>query len=137
MRVFLDSSALVKKYVVESGSDYIEELLAESEEAAVSIICIAEIISTLNRLIREKKIKVPEYQKIIKQFESDLQDLYVCNISVNTIRVSKKLLEENRLRAMDSLHLASSMIWGCDFFATYDRNQQSAAVKNRLKTNKL
>jgi predicted nucleic acid-binding protein len=56
MRVFFDTSAFVKRYVDEPGSDCVQELCSRADQIALSVVCFPEMISTLNRLVRERKV---------------------------------------------------------------------------------
>ena len=47
--IYLDSSALVKRYVLEPGSDAMDRLLADHPYAATSRLAYPEILSALNR----------------------------------------------------------------------------------------
>ena len=49
MRIALDSSALAKRYVSESGTPRVLELCAQATEVVVSVLCVPEILSGLNR----------------------------------------------------------------------------------------
>ena len=133
MRLFFDTSALAKRYVKEEYSDTISGLFQEADEIAISILCIAEIISTLNRLKREKTITTPQYRNIKKQFENDLKDFYVCDVDPKSIQLSVELLEKYKLKAADSIHLANAILWKCNFFISFDKDQLSAAKKTGLK----
>ncbi len=57
MKAFFDTSAFVKRYVNEVGSEKVAEICKQADELALSIICFPEMISTLNRLIREGKLE--------------------------------------------------------------------------------
>ena len=133
MRLFFDTSALVKRYVEEEFSERVFSLFQDADEIGISIICISEIISTLSRLKREKNITLFQYRKIKNQFENDLQDFYVCDINPHVIELSVSLLEKYKLRAADSIHLSNAILWKCDFFVSFDKDQLSAAKKTGLK----
>ena len=60
MKLFVDSSAFAKRYVLEEGSDIIDELLQKAERLALSTILVPEIISGLNRRRREKVLSKSE-----------------------------------------------------------------------------
>ncbi len=64
MKLFLDSSALVKRYIEEEGSIKVAERCNKADEIAVCIICIAEVLSACNRLLREKKSNLEQYKWI-------------------------------------------------------------------------
>jgi len=56
MKTFLDSSAFAKRFVDETGSDKVEETCAQASELGLSVICVPEIISALNRRRRERSL---------------------------------------------------------------------------------
>ena len=53
MKLSVDSSALAKRYVEEAGSGRLEELLHDASELASCVLLVPEIISGLNRRLRE------------------------------------------------------------------------------------
>jgi len=55
MRLFFDSSAFAKRFIEEAGSQKIEELCQKASEVGLSVICFPEIISALNRRLRERE----------------------------------------------------------------------------------
>jgi len=62
-KVFFDTSAFVKRYVNESGSQEVIEICQQADELAMSIIGPAEVISTLCRLVREGALSAGEYEQ--------------------------------------------------------------------------
>ena len=52
MKVMLDSSALVKRYVAEKGSVQVQSILQDASELGLCILIVPEITSALNRRIR-------------------------------------------------------------------------------------
>ena len=53
MKLSVDSSSLAKRYVQENGSEEIDNHLQQASELALCIILMPEIISGLNRRLRE------------------------------------------------------------------------------------
>ena len=53
MKLSVDSSALAKRYIQEPGSEELEIFLQRASELAFSIILLPEVISALNRRLRE------------------------------------------------------------------------------------
>ena len=80
MRVFLDSSALAKRYIAEKGSERILALWQEAEDISLSILCVPEVLSACNRLRREKKLDQKGYQAIKDGFFRDLEDTTLINV---------------------------------------------------------
>lgn len=134
MKLAVDSSALAKRYVDETGSDQLDRLLAGAAELAFCIILVPEIISGLNRRRRERALTAAEYQKTKKQLLNDVRDATVLQINPPVIACSVKLLETNSLRSLDALHVACALEWGADLFVTADKRQLAAATNSGLRS---
>lgn len=133
MKVFLDTSAFAKRYVAEQGSDKVLELCQQADSLVVSIICFPELISTLSRLLREKKFAKMDYQKLKVDAMADLADVDICQITPDVLASVVSLLETHPLRAMDALHIACALAVKPDIFISADHRQLSAARKAGLK----
>ncbi len=72
MKTFLDSSAFAKRYVEESGSQTVETLCAAATDLALSIVCIPEIISALNRRVRERNLSTRQYETAKEYLSEDI-----------------------------------------------------------------
>ena len=137
MKLFTDSSAFAKRYVLEYGSDTIDELLAGASELAISIILLPEVISALNRRRREQVLSAENYSCIKSQLLQDVHDAVVLQVTPGIVSVSVKLLEKNVLRAMDAIHIASAVEWNADLFVSADKKQCDAASNYGLVTEYL
>jgi predicted nucleic acid-binding protein len=67
-----------------------------------------------------------------KQLLNDVSDATVLQITPSVVSRSVKLLENNSLHAMDSLHVACALEWKADLFITSDRRQFMAAKNSGL-----
>jgi predicted nucleic acid-binding protein len=134
MHIFFDTSALAKRYIDEVGSATVAMILMNSTEIILSSICISELISAFNRLLREKKISKATYQELKRHFFDDLEQATVMALSTDIIKESIHCLERTPLRAMDALHIASAILANCDLFVSADQQQITAAKKLGLKT---
>lgn len=133
MKAFLDTSAFAKRYVAEQKSDKVLELCQQADSLIVSVICLPELISTLSRLVREKKLTKAAYQKLKNDAIADLADVDVCQITPTVLISVISLLESYPLRAMDALHVACALAVEPDIFISADHRQLSAAKKAGLK----
>lgn len=133
MKVFLDTSAFAKRYVAEPGSDKLMALCQQAGSLVVSVICLPELISTLSRLVREKKLAKADYRRLKGEAMADLEDVDICQITSEILISVVSLLESHPLRAMDALHLACALAVEPDVFVSADRRQLSAARKAGLK----
>jgi len=127
MKLLVDSSAFAKRYVQENGSEEIEIFLQRASELALCIILVPEVISGLNRRLRERILSTKDYRKLKSELLEDVYDATVIQITPSVISHSVKLLENNVLRAMDSFHVACALEWQADLFVTSDKRQFMAA----------
>ena len=134
MKVFLDTSAFAKRYVAEQGSDKVMEMCLKADSLVVSVICLPELISTLSRLLREKKLTQADYRKLKGEAMADLTDVDICQITSEVLACVVSLLGSHPLRAMDAIHLACALIVKPDVFVSADHRQLSAARKAGIKT---
>jgi predicted nucleic acid-binding protein len=133
MKLAVDSSSFAKRYVQEIGSDELDRLLGDASELAFSVVLVPEIISGLNRRLREHILTPIDYRAIKKQLLDDVSDATVLQITPSVVSRSVKLLEKNTLRALDSLHVACALEWRADLFITSDKKQVMAARNAGLR----
>ncbi|GBE37214.1 hypothetical protein BMS3Bbin07_01374 [bacterium BMS3Bbin07] len=133
MKTFFDSSAFAKRYVEEEGSQIVDDICRETTELSLSVICVPEILSALNRRIREKHLSQKDYARIKQHFSDDVRDAMIINLIPEVIATSTKLLEASPLRAMEALHVACAIVWRADLFVSSDKQQVAAARKAGLK----
>lgn len=133
MKAFFDSSALAKRYLAELGSDDVDAICLKADRLGICMICVPEIISAMNRRVREGVVSKADYLRVKAQVLQDVRDMEVVYVTENVVAEAIALLESNTLRAMDALHLAAAKAWGCDLFVTSDRVQAAAARKSGLK----
>ncbi len=134
MKTFFDSSAFAKRYIDEKGSSVVEEICQNTDELALCVICIPEIISALNRRVREKHIAQSDYDAAKTHLIGDVRDAEIINLTDDVVAHSISILEHNSIRAMDALHVASAQAWGADLFVSSDKNQVKAAQIQGIKT---
>ena len=72
MIYFLDTSALVKRYVAESGSERVRKLFRRKAEIAVARIDGAEAYAALARAVRMNVLTAEERDRAFAQLELDL-----------------------------------------------------------------
>ncbi|MDP2751278.1 MAG: type II toxin-antitoxin system VapC family toxin [Rhodocyclaceae bacterium] len=105
----------------------------QAEGLVVSVICLPELVSTLSRLVREKRCSKSVYQKLKANALTDLSNIDICQITPEVLVSVVLLLESNPLRAMDAIHVACALVYQPDIFASADHRQLSAASKAGIK----
>ncbi len=134
MKTLFDSSAFAKRYVREAGSQEVDSLCQKTSVLALSVLCLPEIVSALNRRVREKRLSRRDYRTARNRLLEDVADALIINLTPEVIARSTLLLETNALRAMDALHVASALEWAADLFVSSDQRQIQAARKAGLRT---
>ena len=132
MKVFFDTSALIKRYIDEDGSDAVFGICQQADKLAISIICPTEMISTLNRLVRENTLTQEDYQQVKGILFSEMEDVEIVPILPEVVRNSIHALEKNTLRAMDAIHIGCASTIKPDLFVSADKRQLAAAEQSGL-----
>ena len=137
MNVFLDSYALAKRYVNETGSDRVGEILSAASSLGLSVICLSEVVSGLYRLRREGKLSPPQYAANKRALIQDVEASVVIHITDQVVARAVELLERWPLRSSDALHVACAAEWGTDLFVSADERQCRAARGYGLRVEAL
>jgi predicted nucleic acid-binding protein len=133
MRVFFDSSAFVKRYVREAGTEAVLEWCDQATEIGLSGIALPEIISAFCRLHRENTISDTQYQQLKSLLLADIEDAAICDLSPVVLRQAVASLETNILRGMDAIHIGSAVALQADVFVSADERQREAAARAGLR----
>jgi predicted nucleic acid-binding protein len=134
MKLVADSSSFAKRYIQEGGSAEMDLILQRASDLALCIILVPEIISGLNRRLREGFLSKRDYRRAKTQLLEDVHDATVIQLTPSVVSHSVKLLENNILRAMDAFHVACALEWSADLFVTSDKRQFIAAKNAGLLT---
>lgn len=113
---YFDTSALVKYYVIETGTQWVRELIEErSNDKWINVISTsaltwAEAISAFARRQRNKDISTGLYAALIARFLRDGRARYA-RLPVNdaAINLAVELIQRHPLRAYDAVQLATAL----------------------------
>lgn len=133
MRIYLDSSALIKRYIHESGSEKVFNLCAKADQLVLSALCMPEIISAFRRLWREKKMSEDIYRLLKNDLKEDIQEAVVVDLHPEIIMASVECVEKQPVGTLDAIHLATALSHECDLFLSADIQQRRAAQALGLK----
>ena len=106
---YLDSSAIVKRYVAEKGTLYVRHLFSRHKPVATSQVAYFEIHSALARLRRENLFSASQYTAACKSFDAEFERFNVLNLSNEVFAISRRLAAKHILKALDLIHLASAV----------------------------
>lgn len=133
MRVFFDSSALVKRYVREEGTEAVLGWCERATEIGISGIALPEMVSAFCRLRREGLIDKGQYHQLKSFLLADIQDVAVCDLTPAVLGQTVAILEANTLRGMDAIHVGSAVVLKADVFLSGHKRQLGAATRAGLR----
>jgi uncharacterized protein len=119
MSVYLDTSALLKRYVAEPDSDRCDQYLSADPDWISARVTLVELRRNLARLLAG----VPLTQAL-EDFERDWRRVHVVEIDATTCDLAAQIAEATLCRSLDALHLAAARRISADQpFLTFDVRQ--------------
>jgi predicted nucleic acid-binding protein len=112
MKIFLDTSSLIKLYHTEIGTDYLDKLLEDNSisEIFLSDIAKVEFTSAIWKKVRTKDLTEQEANSIIDSFEKDYENYTFIDLDADLVILAKDLVFKyglKGLRTLESFQLAS------------------------------
>jgi len=110
VNLYLDTSAIVKYYVDESGSVWLRAQVLAANLPISSQLLLVEAISAFNRRVREGALTPTEYQRLRDIFREDTHTLFgITPLQPAIVDSAGTLLERHPLRSYDAIHLATAL----------------------------
>jgi uncharacterized protein len=129
--LYLDSSALLKRYLEEEFSQQCEEIIIRYQDKYISQIGVTETLINLR-----KRLSASEFAMATKLFEADIAIFNIIEFDETTSDLAVEISEGTNLATLDAIHLASAASLGSKTidFLTYDKVQRKAAKSLGFKT---
>jgi len=110
---FLDTSALFKRYVLEKGSQVVNDLFNNQNATIfISEVTLCEVISNLRRLVDvDKIITEDEFEELRATFLGDVGDeiFEIVELTSTIILTSLEICSKQYITPLDSIQLASAL----------------------------
>jgi hypothetical protein len=137
MILYLDASALVKRYIAENESEQVNSWIANAEIVVTGLISRVEVAAAIARAQRMKLITSEDAAAALRVFRSEWESFNRLPITENTVIRGDILAGEHNLRAYDATHLACALIWqetsGLPVtLATFDQQLLDAATQTKM-----
>ena len=109
MAFYLDTSALVKRYIQESGSDRVQNITNLSDSLFISLITYVEAVAALTRRSKESRMMKSAMTQALATFRNEFDQRFFRTIApTKTLLLNaSKLAEKHYLRGYDAIQLAS------------------------------
>jgi predicted nucleic acid-binding protein len=109
MICYLDTSALVKLYVHEQGSETVCKLVEAASVVATSKVAYPEARAALARGLREDLLAKKDYRLVVAALQHDWTRYLALEVSDSLVWLAGELAEKHRLRGFDAIHLAAAL----------------------------
>lgn len=109
---YLDASALVKRYLAETGSVWIESLCADEANNAIAIarFGLVETAAAFAAKRRGQPITASEYESALEDLLRDAGERYrLVAVGPTLIDSAIQLTRRQKLRGYDAIHLACAL----------------------------
>jgi hypothetical protein len=109
--VYLDASALVKRYVRETGTEGVQRLLRGAGVVGTAAITRVEVTAALAKAVRMGVLAGSEALDALGAFRDEWRALERIQVTETILSRAANLAWEQNLRAYDATHLAAAVIW--------------------------
>lgn len=111
MILYLDTSALVKRYVREAGSEDVRALIEQAEPAGTVVLARVEMSAALAKSVRQNWVTGETARQAWADFLTHWPSYDRLSVTSGTLERASALTWEYGLRAYDAVHQASALLW--------------------------
>lgn len=134
MILYLDTSALVKRYVMEAGSKEVNALIEQAETVGSTVLARVEMASALAKSVHMNWVDAQDADNAWQDFLAHWQSFARLSVTPVLVERASRLAWEHGLRGYDATHFAAALLWQETLeipitLATYDRELWLAAKK--------
>lgn len=141
-KIYLDSSAIVKRYVREKGSDSANLIYSKCDARELSIYFsfwnIGEVLGVLDQYRERHWISHIQHAEAVKMFSGECLRLLMIDalatVPVNSSILGEtwKVIEKHHIYEADAIQIVSSMGSDSDYFISSDRSLIDVARKENI-----
>lgn len=138
MMLYLDTSALVRRYINEAGSELVNNLFADARGIATGVISRVETAAAFAKAARIGILDREHAWQVLQDFRAEWPDYTRLPVSRATVVKGDQLAWELNLRGYNSVHLAVASTWEDTLrqqvvLVTFDQQLWQAAQQVGLK----
>jgi predicted nucleic acid-binding protein len=125
LNLYLDASALVKRYVAEPGSELVRDAMADADAWFMCRIGFVETYRALG---------IAAGERVAQRFATEWPAFGSIEVEAGLAEAAAGLAVPSRLRTLDALHLAAALALPRDqlLFAAWDERLRDAAAERGL-----
>ncbi len=129
MRCYLDSSAILKRVVVEDNSDHFVAWLDDRHRAGDVVVSSSLAWIEVARALRSRANT--EFPSVASTVDDALSGINEYPMIAEVVAVARRVMP-SVLRSLDAIHLASALLLEADVVAAYDERLIAACEENGL-----
>ena len=138
MILYLDASALVKRYVAEPGSSEVNMAISRAQVTGTALLSRAEVEAALAKAVRLQALSQEEGLASLQVFRNEWPDLLRVQVTEMVVAQAGNLAWDHGLRGYDAVHLAAASAWQGALgervtLATFDKQLWSTAESTGLE----
>ncbi len=136
MNYFMDTSALIKKYIQERGSETIEVLMDKADIIYVASLTKIECFSVIKRLLQDKLISASDYSRMKKEMMTDFDYYTIVKFNDVIEEAAARLLDSHQLKTLDAVQAASVSVMRdkINAFVVCDKNLIKFGKSEKIHT---
>jgi predicted nucleic acid-binding protein len=130
VRVYVDSSALIKRVIAEPESEALENALEHQVDAKAALVSSSLAWVEVSRAI-QARLDTDHRDEVNSAIEVALSGLAERPITADVVSLARRI-GPGRLRTLDAIHVATAVLLDADMIVTYDERLAEAARHNSL-----
>ena len=136
---YFDTSALIKRYVRETGRREVLQLFRVNE-CVTSVILPVEIRGALRRRVSEATLDKQRVPEILNHLAADREFLTLVEVTSGVLTAAEALVAVHPIRTLDAIHVASAQVFANRVgvaelvFVSADVRQSAAAAAAGVAT---
>ncbi len=107
---YLDASAWVKRYYLEDGTTWVQNLFTHNQAMACASLGMIEVMATLSRKRKAREINLSQFKQKARELEDDWERFIKIQMTYEVVHVAKELTKKLSLRGSDAVHLSSALL---------------------------
>jgi predicted nucleic acid-binding protein len=111
MNLYADTSALVKKYIQEAGSEQVIAFFDQHPLIGTAVLTQAEVASAMAKALRSGWVDESSVLTAWHDFLSHWPAYVRLPVSAGIVEHAAAIAQQHGLRAYDAIHLASALAW--------------------------
>jgi len=109
--LYLDTSALIKRYIEEQGSSDVLDWMDDSELNGTALVTRVEVAAAITRAVRRKYVSQEDARQFLDMFHKEWSSFTRLPVTEPLVARADALACEYNLRGYDALHLAAALTW--------------------------